>query len=158
MKKGVDNYRFYINFSNRSVICHCLKFPPELICLLRSCSMLVHWSRMRVFLPQVLILLFISFLIPKHLIDRAFIDYALPKLLSLGKCPYDHIAWLTKEYLEWGRKKSQRNQLGTINMDFLIYGGTKLHLREWYFSGPKPHESNRGGYLENMPSISTISS
>ncbi|KAH0852865.1 hypothetical protein HID58_093650 [Brassica napus] len=85
---GFDNYRFYINLSNRSVICHCLKVSP-----------------MRVFLPQVLILLFISFLIPKHLIDRAFIDYALPKLLSLGKCPYDHIAWLTKEYLEWGKKE-----------------------------------------------------
>ncbi|KAH0852861.1 hypothetical protein HID58_093646, partial [Brassica napus] len=85
---GFDNYRFYINFSNRSVICHCLKVSP-----------------MRVFLPQVLILLFISFLIPEHLIDRAFIDYALPKLLSLGKCPYDHIAWLTKEYLEWGKKE-----------------------------------------------------
>ncbi|KAG2246190.1 hypothetical protein Bca52824_085818 [Brassica carinata] len=70
---GFDNYRFYINFSNRSVICHCLKVSP--------------------------------FLIPKHLIDRAFIDYALPKLLSLGKCPYDHIAWLTKEYLEWGKKE-----------------------------------------------------
>ncbi|CAN6920909.1 unnamed protein product [Brassica oleracea] len=25
---GFDNYRFYINFSNRSVICHCLKVSP----------------------------------------------------------------------------------------------------------------------------------
>ncbi|CAF2079189.1 unnamed protein product [Brassica napus] len=28
--------------------------------------MLIHWCRMHVFLPQVLILSFISFLIPKH--------------------------------------------------------------------------------------------
>ncbi|CAG7890318.1 unnamed protein product [Brassica rapa] len=63
--------------------------------------------------------------------DRAFIQYALPKLLYLGKCSYEHVAWLTKESLEWEKKKkSLRNQLWTINVNFLIYVGSKLHLRE----------------------------
>ncbi|KAH0904686.1 LOW QUALITY PROTEIN: hypothetical protein HID58_044189 [Brassica napus] len=130
-----------------------LKFPRELkvefknivinsslqnlICLLRSCSI------MRVFLPQVLILLFISFLIPKHLIDRAFIDYALPKLLSLGKCLYDHIAWLTKEYLEWGKKEKPTESTLDYQHGLFDIRRDKITPTRVYFSGPKPHESNR---------------
>ena len=40
------------------------------ICLLRFCLVLIHWCMMRVFLPQVLILSFICFLIPKHTTER----------------------------------------------------------------------------------------
>ncbi|CAF2079141.1 unnamed protein product [Brassica oleracea] len=101
---------------------------------------------MHVFLPQVLILSFISFLIPKHTPkthDRAFIDYALPKLLCLGKCSYEHVAWLTKESLEWGKKEKPMKSTLDYQRELFNIRRVKITPTRVYFSGLKPHESNR---------------
>ncbi|CAN7075073.1 unnamed protein product [Brassica oleracea var. botrytis] len=92
--------------------------------------------------PTSLDTAFYQFLDPKTL-DRAFIDYALPKLLSLGKCPYDHIAWLTKEYLEWGKKEKPTESTLDYQHGLFDIRRVKITPTRVYFSGPKPHESNR---------------
>ena len=92
--------------------------------------------------PTSLDTAFYQFLDPKTL-DRAFIDYALPKLLSLGKCLYDHIAWLTKEYLEWGKKEKPTESTLDYQHGLFDIRRDKITPTRVYFSGPKPHESNR---------------
>ncbi|CAN6920887.1 unnamed protein product [Brassica oleracea] len=85
---------------------------------------------------------FYQFLDPKtH--DRAFIDYALPKLLCLGKCSYEHVAWLTKESLEWGKKEKPMKSTLDYQRELFNIRRVKITPTRVYFSGLKPHESNR---------------
>ena len=85
---------------------------------------------------------FYQFLDPKtH--DRAFIDYALPKLLCLGKCSYEHVAWLTKESLEWGKKEKPTKSTLDYQRELFNIRRVKITPTRVYFSGLKPHESNR---------------
>ncbi|CAN6926125.1 unnamed protein product [Brassica oleracea] len=84
---------------------------------------------------------FYQFLDPKaH--DRAFIDYALPKLLCLGKCSYEHVAWLTKESLEWGKKEKPTKSTLDYQRELFNIRRVKITPTRVYFSGLKPHESN----------------
>ncbi|KAL0837749.1 hypothetical protein Bca101_089639 [Brassica carinata] len=75
-------------------------------------------------------------------------EFGLPfevlfNLLSLGKCPYDHIAWLTKEYLEWGKKEKPTESTLDYQHGLFDIRRVKITPTRVYFSGPKPHESNR---------------
>ncbi|CAN6920949.1 unnamed protein product [Brassica oleracea] len=84
---------------------------------------------------------FYQFLDPKtH--DRAFIDYALPKLLCLGKCSYEHVAWLTKESLEWGKKEKPTKSTLDYQRELFNIRRVKITPTRVYFSGLKPNESN----------------